>query len=101
MNPAVLLVVAAVEIAGPSPLLRREHDSIGIVGFYHAGVVEEFVANLLHSRTDRMNVAMGAVPDAVLVIHEIITHAPVGGIAPEIGEVPQPGLLESRVRGEI
>src|SRR4051812_19449915 len=48
-----------------------------------------------------MNVAMGAMPDAMFVIHEVIANTAVGGIAPNIGEVSQPGLLKADIGREV
>ena len=48
-----------------------------------------------------MHVLVRRVPDAVLVVHEVIAHAAVGGDAPAVGQVLHEGLLEERVGGEI
>ena len=41
------------------------------------------VAHLLHRRAGRPHVAMRRVPDAVLVVEDVVLHAAVGGGRPK------------------
>ena len=92
-----LLVVAAIEITAPTPFLRRRYQGVGVHGFDFPGVIEEFVADFLHGRANGVHILVGRKPDAVLVIHEVIAHAAVGGQAPAVGQVLHKGLLKQRV----
>ena len=57
---AVLLVVAAEEVAAPAPLLRPDDQRGGVDGLDHGGVVDHPVADFVHRRARRVDVAVGA-----------------------------------------
>src|ERR1022692_3864378 len=48
-----------------------------------------------------MDVPVSLLPEAVLVVHEVVADAAVGGQSPTIRQVLDEGLLESGVGGEV
>ena len=74
-----LLIVTAVEVAGPAPFFRGQSKRSRINRFDLRRIIEKLIANLLHRRAHGMHVPVRRVPDGVLVVHEIIAHAAVGG----------------------
>src|SRR5437762_2719936 len=98
MLRAVLLVVAAVEITTPTPLLGSNNERRRIDGFYLASVVQNVRQDLVHLGTDGMDVAMGRGPDTGLIVHEIVLETAVRRSTPLRHDVLNPSLLEGAVR---
>ena len=71
MLRTVLLVVTAVKKPRPTPFFRSGNQGVGINGFDHRSVVTEFIAHFIHGGADGMDVAMGRMPNAPFVVHEV------------------------------
>ena len=77
-----LLVVTAVKIAGPAPFFRAGDQRVRVNAFDHRRVVAKIGEDLGHRRADGMHVAMRRIPEAPLVVHDVIEQPAVGRGAP-------------------
>ena len=96
-----LLVEAAEEVAAPAPLFRADDRRRRVNGLDLRGVVENLVPYLLHRRARGVNVPVRRVPDARLVVEDVVAQAPVRSCAPLGREVLHPSLLERRVNRHV
>src|SRR5437762_5730906 len=94
MLTAVLLVIAAIEIAAPSPLLRRYDLCACIDRLDLCRVVDDLVTNFVHGRARRVDIAMRPEPDTRLVIEDVVLQPACRGSAPAGDEMLYPGPLE-------
>ncbi len=101
MDAAVLLVVAAVEVAAPAPFLGTDDESCRIDGLDLLREVDRLVADLAHRRRRGPDVAMRGVPDARLVVEDVVAQAAVRVRAPATDQVLDPALLQERCRGDV
>src|SRR5438874_1450156 len=89
-----LLVVATVKISGPAPFLGTKDDGIGIDGFDLRGVIDDFVTNFIHRRAGGMNVSMCGLPEAWLIIENVVAETAIRRCVPGVGQMLHPALLE-------
>src|SRR5579863_10112619 len=68
-----LLIVAAVEVPGPAPLLGTHDQSPWIDRFDLGRVGYRISENFTHLGADRVHVTVGRLPDTGLVIEQIVT----------------------------
>src|SRR5439155_17992628 len=101
VGASVLLVLAAVEVAGPAPFLGTGYQRGRIDGLDHRGVGYSLVVNLVHRRAVGVHVAVRAVPDARLIVQQIVAQPTARRSAPRADQVLNPTSLESLVRGDI
>src|SRR5439155_11558225 len=76
---AILLIVAAIEVPAPAPLFRPYDLCVGIGRSNLDSIVQNARADLIHRGADRMYVAMRRMPDAVLVVENVVTRRQVRG----------------------
>src|SRR5258708_21105258 len=96
---SVLLVGAAVSVSEPSHLLRSGDERTWIGGLDHLRVRNDLVAQLFEGLPVRMDVAMGVVPEARLVVHNVIPPPAAARRSPDADEVLHPGLLIGNING--
>ena len=101
VGAAVLLVVAAVEVAAPAPLLRSHDERRRVDRLDLLREVERLVADLVHRRRRGTDVAMRGVPDARLVVEDVVAQPAVGVGAPAADEMLDPSLLKERRRRDV
>ena len=71
-----LLVVAAVEVAGPAPLLRSGNEHGRIDRLHAPRCVDVFRRHFVHRRAGGMHVAMRFLPQARLVVEDDVADVP-------------------------
>ncbi len=98
---AVLLVEAAVEVAAPAPLLGSDHERGRIDGFDPGREVDRLVADLVHRGAGGPDVAVGGMPDARLVVEDVVAEAAGRVGAPPPDQVLDPRLLKRRARRDV
>src|SRR5262245_47731431 len=86
MLAAILFIVAAVEVPAPPPFFGPYDLSVGISSANLRGIVQNARPDLVHGRADRMHVTMRGVPDAVLVVENVIAGSRAGGGAPAVDD---------------
>ena len=96
-----LLIVAAVKIAGPAPFFRAGDQRVRVNAFDHRRVVAKIGEDLGHGRADGMHIAMRGMPEAPLVVHEVILQTAVGRHAPLIRQMLHPTRLKVCVGGHV
>ena len=96
-----LLVVTAVKIAGPAPFFRAGDQRVRVNAFDHRRVVAKIGEDLGHRRADRMHITMRRIPEAPLVVHDIIEQPAVGRRAPLIRQMLHPTRLKVCVGGHV
>src|SRR5439155_3427434 len=74
MLAAVLLIVAAVEVATPAPLFGPHNLCVGIRRPDLRGVIENSIPDFVHRGARWMHVAMRRMPDTLLILQYVITR---------------------------
>src|SRR6516225_1995055 len=94
VGASILLVVAAEQVSAPAPLLGSDHQRRRIDHFDLAGVIEDLILDFVHGRARRMDITMGRVPYARLVIENVVPQSAVCVCAPAAHQVLNPTLLK-------
>src|SRR6185503_2770592 len=95
MCAAPLLVVAAVEVAAPAPLLWTHDQRRRIDGLYPGCELDHPVLDFIHRRADRPHVAMRRMPEARLVIENVVPQSAGCIAAPTADQMLDPCLLQT------
>src|SRR5439155_24083420 len=101
VQAAVLLVVAAVKVAAPAPFFRTYDERVWIDAADLRAVVLDARQNLVHGGAGRVHVTMRGVPDAVLVVEEVVARRGAGGQAPFVHHRLHPLLLMGGTAGDV
>src|SRR5947209_7056014 len=92
MGRAILLVVAAVKISAPAPFFRPSDQCARVVVPYPGGESENAVSHFKHGGARRMNIAVGCLPKARVVVQKVITRAAVRVCSPSGNQMLHPVL---------
>src|SRR5688572_1403189 len=101
MLAAVLLVVSAEEVTAPSPLFGSYDLGIGVGSANLRRIVENSIADLVHGRANGMHVTMRGVPDAGLVVENVITRCAAGRRPPAVDDSLNPLLLKRGIVTDV
>ena len=101
VQAAVLLVVAAVKVAAPAPFFRTYDERVWIGATDLRAVVLDARQNLVHGGAGRVHVTMRGVPDAVLVVQDVVARRGAGGQAPFVHHRLHPLLLIGGTAGDV
>src|SRR5206468_9016726 len=75
VQAAVLLVVPAVEVPAPAPLFRPDDERRGIDRFDLRREIDHAIPDLIHRRADGTHITVGRVPQARLVVQNVVAQA--------------------------
>ncbi len=94
MRASVLLVVSAVEVPAPAPLLRTDDQRRRIDRLDHRPEFDHPIPDPVQRHSSRADVAMGRVPQAGLVVENVVPQPAVRVRVPPVDQVLDPALLE-------
>ena len=101
MRASVLLIEPAVEVAAPAPFLGSDHERRRVGRFDLRREIDHPVPDLVHGRPGRAHVPMSRVPDARLVVENVVAQAAGRVRAPAGDQMLHPALLKDRVRRHV
>src|SRR5205814_9273858 len=96
----VLFIGYRIQIAAPAPFLRLEDLSGWVDGLDRTRIGDHLLPDLVHAGAGGMHVAMGLMPDAVLVVEEVVVHAAARCRSELADEVLHPALLQRSAAGD-
>ena len=97
----VLLIRTAVEVTGPAPFFRSDDQCGRVGGFHLCPIGQDVVFDFFHRGTVRVNVPMGGVPDARLVVEDVVLQAVPIRSSPFRSQVADPAAFDIRAVGDV